>query len=157
MAAAHEELPHYTMLHYMLSNTEMDDEGWKWVDALGDDVCQPPVDGIYYPGKPMATIMHYCQFFRAGEIGFQKRRIPGNIFKCDSPLLASLPPDLGKVDYKNRDGDIIKLSRKQARRNAFSLCVVHSAINRMLIDYKKIHCGSNANLNMTLNLAKDWH
>ena len=44
IAAAHEYLPHFTMMHYMVSNTQMrDEEGWKWVDDLGDDVCQPPV------------------------------------------------------------------------------------------------------------------
>ena len=41
IAAAHEYLPHFTMMHYMVSNTQMrDEEGWKWVDDLGDDVSE---------------------------------------------------------------------------------------------------------------------
>lgn len=108
MAAAHEELPHFTMYHYMVSNTFVDDEGWPWVDALGSDVCQPadPVTGLYYPGRPLPTFLHYCQFFRAANIGFQKRRIRKPIFHCDKPMMMDLPLDLGKARYKNRDGEV---------------------------------------------------
>lgn len=123
MAAAHVNLPHFTAHHWMVSNTFADDEGWPWIDPLGmlvtyvyfcfekasnlgDAVCEDPVQGVYYPDKPMPTLLHYCQFFRAGEIGFQKRRIRGEIFKCDKPMMMELPKDLGKVDYKNRDGEV---------------------------------------------------
>ena len=67
MAAAHQELPHLTLTNYMVSNTEMDEEGWDHVDKLGSNVCQPPThEGIYFPGKLLPTVLHYCQFFRAG-------------------------------------------------------------------------------------------
>jgi hypothetical protein len=119
MAAAHEALPHFTVMHYMVSNTDVDEEGWRWIDALGDDVCNPPISsnikeartGIqkstYYPHKRMPTFVHYCQFFRAGEIGFHKRRLKNRILGCDFPLLLDPPNDLGKVKYKNRDGEVI--------------------------------------------------
>lgn len=98
MAASHEYLPHFTAMHYMVSNTNVDEEGWKWVDGLGDDVCQPPrvvagggsgvrgagagagadaditatIEHIkYYPDRPMPSLVHYCQFFRIGELGEQ--------------------------------------------------------------------------------------
>ena len=106
MAAAHENVPHLTMESYMVSNTDMSDEGWQWVDELGDNVCEPPVDGIFYSGKPLPTFAHYCQFFRAGEIGFQKRRVFKDIFSCDQSMLLDLPSTLGTVDYKNRDGEV---------------------------------------------------
>lgn len=51
MAAAHVELPHFTMHNLMVSNVHAGDEGWKWIDALGDNVCEPPVNGVFYPGK----------------------------------------------------------------------------------------------------------
>lgn len=35
MAAAHQELPHLTLMNYMISNTDMDEEGWPFIDALG--------------------------------------------------------------------------------------------------------------------------
>ena len=87
LAGAHEALPHFSVMHHMISNTEVSDEGWVWVDAFRDDVCQPPVissikdpqTGIprseFYPNKNLPTLMHYCQFFRIAELGFQKRRI----------------------------------------------------------------------------------
>lgn len=106
MAAAHTDLPHFTLHNLMVSNVDANDEGWKWVDQLGDNVCQPPVDGEFYPGQVFPSVLHYCQFYRAGEIGFQKRRIKKEIFSCDQPMMKELPTDLGKVNYKNRDGDV---------------------------------------------------
>lgn len=106
MAAAHTELPHFTLHNLMVSNVHADDEGWRWIDALGDDVCADPVEGLFYPTYNMPAVLHFCQFYRAGEIGFQKRRIKKQIFDCDQPMMMDLPRDLGKVDYKNRDGEV---------------------------------------------------
>ena len=106
MAAAHRNLSHITMTHYMVSNIDMDEEGWKYIDAFGDNVCNPPINGIFYPNKPLPNVLHYCQFYRSGEIGFQKRRVRKSIFDCDKPMFAALPLDLGKNRYKNRDGEV---------------------------------------------------
>lgn len=142
MAAAHEELPHLQVEHYMVSNTEVEPgEGWPWVDRL-DDVCAPPnAQGIYFPGEPLPTFMHYCQFFRAGELGFQKRRIPKRIFSCDHPMMAEPPPDLGSVGYRVKDGKREPQDRKQGKRHAFSLCILHRSINAALVDFKRRMCG----------------
>jgi hypothetical protein len=121
MAAAHEQLPHFTMYHYMVSNTFADDEGWAWVDSMGYDVCQPPTSqGIYYPGRPLPIFLHYCQFFRAANIGFQKRRLRQPIFDCDKPILMELPLDLGKSKYKNKDGEV-ELSFTAYVRNRYAM------------------------------------
>lgn len=118
MAGAHEELPHFTSNHYMVSNTGSTEEGWPWVDVLENDVCVPPVlsgkvepiTGIpewrYYPGKPMPTLLHFCQFFRAGIVGFHKRRLLKEVVNCDFPLLLELPNDLAKLNHKIRDGEV---------------------------------------------------
>jgi hypothetical protein len=106
MAAAHTNLPHLTMLNYMVSNVDMDEEGWKYIDEFGDDVCDEPVNGVFYPGFPLPTVLHFCQFYRSAEIGFQKRRMKKAIFECDKPLLAALPQSQGKNRYKNRDGEV---------------------------------------------------
>mmetsp|Transcript_26744 Transcript_26744/g.25617 ORF Transcript_26744/g.25617 Transcript_26744/m.25617 type:complete len:512 (-) Transcript_26744:103-1638(-) len=168
MAAAHEDLPHFQLLNYMVSNTFADEEGWQWIDALGDDVCIPPViskeDSVinggvnrsrYYPQRGMPTFVHYCQFFRIGELGFHKRRLKESILNCDFPLLVDPPLDIGKTHYKNRDGEIVKLSPKQARRNAFALCVIHRSINAMLEYYKGKMCPLGAAINpaKTLNVV----
>lgn len=74
MAAAHEKLPHFQMFNYMVSAVDADDEGWPLVEAL-DDVCVPPVDGVYFPGEPLPNVVHYCQTYRTGGIGFTKRDV----------------------------------------------------------------------------------
>eukprot|EP01038_Epipyxis_sp_PR26KG_P011460 gene11460-15352_t len=157
MAAAHAELPHFTMTHYMVSNTFVDEEGWKWIDALGDNVCDPPINGIYYENRPMPTFLHHCQFFRAGELGFQKRRLKKEIFSCDSPMMMEPPLDLGKVNYKNRDGQNMTLGPQQARRNAFMICVIHRSLNSLLIDYKSKMCSSTSiiNYNKSINVVSN--
>lgn len=95
----------------MVSNTEVSPgEGWPWVDQL-PDVCLPPDDrGVYFPGRPLPTMMHYCQFFRAGELGFQKRRIPKKIFSCDHDMLLEPPADLGSLDYRVKEGKVRRCS-----------------------------------------------
>jgi hypothetical protein len=62
--------------------------------------------GIFYPGQPMTTVVHYCQGYRAGELGFQKRRVPHNIFSCESPLLVVPPADLAQATYKVKGGKV---------------------------------------------------
>jgi hypothetical protein len=108
LAGAHENLPHLTMEHFMVSNPFVEPgEGWRFIDAFGDDVCRPPDEhGIYYPDKPLPTFLHHCQFYRIGELGFQKRRVRGKQFECESPLFVEPPLDIGKLDYKNRDGEV---------------------------------------------------
>lgn len=104
MASAHEKLPHFQMEHYMISNTDAGGEGWPWIDALSDEeVCAPPVNGIFLPDKPLPTVMHFCQFYRAGEIGFGKRKLPRDIFSCESPLLVEPSSNLSVTDFRIRN------------------------------------------------------
>ena len=123
MAAAHEELPHFTYEHFMVSNTNMYGEGWPFIDALEDDVCVPPVNGIYYPALPLPTFLHYCQFFRIGELGFQKRRLPKSIFQCDKPMMAETPRNLASLTYKNRDGEVRYLFVRHGHAVSFMIFV----------------------------------
>ncbi len=89
-----------TSFKTQVSNTECGGEGWDWVDAL-DDVCEPPDEnGIFYKGKPLPTVVHYCQFFIAGEMAFGKRRVPHDIFTCESPLLLEPSSALAEAGYK---------------------------------------------------------
>lgn len=105
MAAAHEELPHLQLWNYMVSNVDSVDEGWAWVDSL-EEVCVPPENGIYYPGKPLPNVVHFCQTFRAGDLGFMKRRVPHDLFTCEHAMLMTPPTDLGRADYIVKDGEV---------------------------------------------------
>jgi peptidyl serine alpha-galactosyltransferase len=99
LAAAHEKLPHLRVDHLMVSDTSGDGEGFPWVDALVDDVCEPPVEGIFYPDHPLPTFLHYCQGYRAGELGFWKREVDADIFSCGADMLIEPPRDLGTRDH----------------------------------------------------------
>ena len=104
MAAAHEQLPHTLVHHLMVSNLNAGDEGWRYVDVLGDNVVNAPVNGIYYPNLPMPVFLHYCSFYRIGDLGFHKRRVPKSLLTCDGPLFIDLPTNSSLVTYKDRDG-----------------------------------------------------
>jgi len=155
MAAAHEKLPHVQVDNYMVSNTQAGGESWPHVDSL-PQVCVPPdEDGHFYAGLPMTTVIHYCQNYRVGELGFQKRRVPHNIFSCESPMMVEPPTDLAAATYKVKSGQKVEMKNAlQTKREAFALCVIHSALNSALLDYKKRMCPNDGTTNYakTLNI-----
>jgi peptidyl serine alpha-galactosyltransferase len=108
MAAAHQNLPHLRLDHFMVSNINAEGEGWDFIDQLQDRVTEPPIHGIYFPNHSLPVFVHYCQFFRSAEYGFHKRRVYGDLFSCYRPMLLDLPSDgrLAKVNYKDRDGEV---------------------------------------------------
>jgi hypothetical protein len=122
MAAAHLNLPHQQMEHYMVSNTESGGEGWAHIDAL-EDSCIPPTINpaasvgsgqqyetfTYYPGKPLPNVIHYCQHFRVGDFAFGKRVANKQMFSCDAPLFREPPPNLDKeLNYMHK-GKVSKI------------------------------------------------
>lgn len=119
------------------------------MDALGDDVAVPPDDsGVFFPGKPMPTFVHYCQFYRAAKIGFQKRRVFNDIFSCaaNRGLFVDLPEGLSLVNHKEREhGEIVPQTRSQVRRSTFMLSVLHEAFNSALMDFKQRVCMAEGN------------
>ncbi len=179
MAAAHENLPHLQLWNYMVSNVDAGDEGWDWVDVL-DEVCVPPTpEGTYYPGKPVPNVVHYCQTFRAGDVGFMKRRVPHDLFTCEHAMLITPPTDLGRSEYRIKEGEVSnkvhlytlyysislnlirvfsfqkqKQNQRSAKRNAFVLCIVYDAINSALMHYKEKMCKGNpaTNYEKTVNI-----
>jgi peptidyl serine alpha-galactosyltransferase len=171
MAAAHEQLPHLTVDHHMVSEVNAYGEGWKWIDDLGDDVCQlPNSDGIFYADRPMPTFIHYCQAYRIDDIGYGKRRIPHDIFSCSSPMLLDPNPSIvhsrsfikdNKVAFPSlvspHDSlqEIAKLGPNQAKRNAFVICTASRLVNSALLYYKERMCQDqkeSTNYQKTLNI-----
>ena len=154
MAAAHENLPHLQLENWMVSNTDVHPgEGWPHVDVLEDSCVPPDKNGIYYPGQNLPTVMHYCQFFRAGDYGFQKRRVPKDIFSCESPMFKEPPEGLSKAVYRIKNKVKEELKPRQAKRHAFALCVLHRSLNAAMSDYKDRMCGSDANREKILVIA----
>lgn len=155
IASAHEALPHLQLDHYMVSNTEAGGEGWDWVDPL-DDVCAPPVNGIYFPDKPLPTLVHFCQGYQVEGIGFWKRRFPHNSFSCEAPLLTEPSLDLGiSQQVVFAEGEQKKVKKLQGKRNAFMVCAIIRIVNAALTDYKQRMCKDDPKTNYakTLSLA----
>ena len=151
MAAAHENLPHLQLENWMVSNTDVHPgEGWPHVDALEDSCMPPDSNGIYYPGQNLPTVMHFCQFFRAGDFGFQKRRVPKDIFTCDQRMFAEPYANLSSATYRIKNKVREDLKPRQAKRHAFAIGVLHRSINAAISDYKDRMCGPDANREKSL-------
>lgn len=131
MGAAHQKLPHVQLWNYMVSNVDSHDEGWKWIDAL-DEVCAAPINGVFYPEHPMPTVVHYCQSYRAGEIGFMKRTAPRNMFSCESPMFKEPELGAGNLNYRVRQGKVSSHFYTQQFGCVFVLFVLDE-IQRVLI------------------------
>ena len=115
MAAAHEDLPHLSPVHHMVSNIDTGDaEGWAHIHAL-EDVCEPPKDGIFFPGKPLPSVLHYCQTYFAGKLGFSKRRVSKQIFSCEHDMLVDPSEMLKGVDYIVTDSDVSRHTPSSCR------------------------------------------
>ncbi len=94
------------MDHFMVSNTGAGDEGWKWIDALGDNVCDPPIDGIFFPDVPLPTFLHYCQTFRVSDIGFWKREVDHKVFSCEGKMFLEPPQHLPQSNYVIKHNEV---------------------------------------------------
>ena len=94
LAAAHEELNHFQLNNYMISEVDSVGEGTKWIDLL-DNVCQPPDNGIFYPNTILPNVIHYCQHYTRKSFSFGKRGFPMDFFTCGHSPLEELPKDFG--------------------------------------------------------------
>ena len=93
---------------------------------------------------------------RVGEFAIHKRKIPRDIFTCESPMLMDPPPDLGENYPYKTQGDISKKERpnlelnpKMAKRYAFQICSFTRVVNAAAEYFKKQHCGPDANYERT--------
>jgi hypothetical protein len=64
------------------------------------------------------------------------------------------PNDLDKVSTREKKGHTENLSPRSAKRNGFTICTLHRALNSALLDYKQRMCADNPNTNYakTLNV-----
>ena len=160
MAAAHEKLPHLSMYHYMVSNSEGGGEGWEYVDDL-EDVCEQPSSLVevpgqpthmgnvrverFYEGKPLPVLFHYCQHFSiTPELSFYKgAHRDASSMSCETkPYPMCLPDTVGKhIDFKQhvRGTDIYKSTRKK-KRGGFAVNIIHTILNRAISFYQKRVC-----------------
>lgn len=145
MAAAHEELPHTSVHHYMVSNTEAGGEGWDHIDAL-ENICvrRDSSSNLFYPNKKLPTLLHYCQSYGASSVGtFSKHNVQDNsFFACNGTFVPfTLPSNPATVaENKPISKDLQRKERNKliySRRSAFALCVIYDVINRAHRDFKR--------------------
>jgi hypothetical protein len=85
-----------------------------------------------------------------GEFAYHKRMVPKDVFSCSAPLLVEPPEALGedflyrtrgKKDGQSRPNE--DLAPKDAKRNAYMVCNLISAINSAAKFFKDEHCGGD--------------
>lgn len=139
MAAAHHQLPHFTVFSYMVSDPSAILEGWNWVDALPIPY-EDTLHGVYFENYTLPTFLHYCQRYRFGSLTISKYSRVFNrmksLFLCNGPLF--LKPKLNR-----------KLMRKvrtsiHLKRNLFAIGVFWNAVDRALRHSKRKMCGLHA-------------
>jgi hypothetical protein len=103
---------------------------------------------------------------------FSKYRVKKNILNCDKPLMKRpsndvypkygykiFPPRADKSDWEKYKEVQKTISKVQAKREAFMVCGMVSALNEALRFYKQQACGRNnlpvANLNETYTIHDD--
>jgi len=106
MAAAHERLPHLQVDHYMVSNVDSGGEGWAWIDALEENVCSRFDGHTHFPNRDLPTVLHFCQTYRVGDLSYTKRRVPHDLFSCESPLFVEVNPELTSSTYIIKNGKV---------------------------------------------------
>jgi len=154
IAAAHVKLPFQLINSLMVSNTEVDDEGWDLLDDISDhEMCAFAKNAAAATSNDKArslpSTLHFCQRYMLDKWFFGKRRLPKDFFSCKKPLLKQPPDNLGELyNYrippparKGGDGGKKKiLKKKQVKRETFMLCYLTQAMNDASIFYKERHC-----------------
>jgi hypothetical protein len=97
---------------------------------------------------------------------FSKYRLKKNFLVCDKDLLEDPPSDIAtRYDFfiapppahgKTPSNPEKKtFSKSQAKREAFMMCGLISAVNEAAIYWKKHNCGDEANFNKVYTVKKD--
>merc|ERR1740139_1420442 len=91
IGAAHEKLPHQLIDSLMVSDASSEHEAWPLINNFpAEEACTVTSHSDAVSSErnhsPFPNIIHYCQRNMVGDWFFGKRRLPEDIFTCDSPL-----------------------------------------------------------------------
>jgi peptidyl serine alpha-galactosyltransferase len=158
IAAAHLELRHQIVDSLMISNTNTGGEGWPLVDKI------PPGEMCDFAAHPdqnkyaLPSVVHLCQRYSVGnDWFFGKRKIPHDIYECDTPLFIEPPKDLATLYTFKRPPNAKEqtdLSPKIINQESFMICFLTTLINEASMFYKANACpGGTANLKKSRTVA----
>lgn len=171
LGAAHHELPHDRLDHFMISNHRADGEAWEFIDKLeqrsGHNPClgshHPPQDAalpllVHYPGEVIPIIDP-----ARGGWKFHKKHMPHNIYDCKAKVpgwtsddgngpITTTPEQI----WRSATGPNSKCSNKHrptdCKRQAWVACQVHKTIQESILHYKAKYCKPGYNDEMTGSL-----
>ncbi|GMI14231.1 hypothetical protein TrVE_jg1132 [Triparma verrucosa] len=149
IASAHLQLENVLIDSFMVSNIAVNKgEGWNLIDSLPSPVC----DGGNLEGEELPGFLHLCQMNRVGEWAIHKRKVPRDIFSCESTMLAVPELDLGEnYPYKTQGAQNgkprpnVKLTEWEMKRTAFQVCAAVHIINYASELFKDRHCEGGGN------------
>ena len=151
----------------MISNTDMEDEGFAWIDKLPmDRGCDPTVLTQVDPVYPLPTFLHYCQSYKVTDFAegfskhpgespnfvFSKYQVPNEILECPEGSKAFEGGEVkkGKNDgsmFLNKEGLLPEPpvfvdahGSKRELRNIFMNCVATRATNQAARDFRRWFC-----------------
>jgi hypothetical protein len=143
IAAAHLELPHQLINSLMISDVGVGEEGWPLIDKIpSQEVCEFARDPDHSK-YAVPSVVHLCQRYSAGKDWFfSKRRMPSDIYECETPLFAEPPSDLATLyDYKwPPNGKKTPQTPLESHRNTYMLCYIYSLVNEAATFYKTNSC-----------------
>jgi peptidyl serine alpha-galactosyltransferase len=158
IAAAHLGLKHQLIDSLMASNPDIGGEAWPLVDII------PPEEMCEFAKDPdndkyaLPSVVHMCQRYSVGQDWFfGKRRIPSDIYECDTPLFEEPPKDLAlKYDYKwpPNAKEKTPLSPMLINEQTFMVCYLTRLLNDAAIFYKSAACTDRKpNMNRSRKVA----
>lgn len=157
IAAAHLQLPFQLVDSLMISKTDAGGEGWPLIDKI------PPSEMCSFAANPdhskyaVPSVVHLCQRYIVGKDWFfSKRKIPSDIYECETPLFVEPPADLATAyDYVwAPNGHKKEMTPKEINREAFMICYLYAIVNEAATFYKENVCGAEINLKKERSLVK---
>ena len=97
-------------------------------------------EGIYFAGKLVPTVLHYCQSYAAGDIGILKRRVPRDLFRCDAKMLVEPPLDLASSQYMiDEEGPKdTKVGKLEMLLTVIKWHKIYSILYNIILNYRSI-------------------
>jgi peptidyl serine alpha-galactosyltransferase len=144
IAAAHLGLKHGIVDSLMASNPGAGGEAWPLVDKI------PPEESCDFGRHPdhqkyaLPSVVHLCQRYSVGDRWFfGKRKIPEDIYACETPLFIEPPSDIAlKYNYKHPPNakEPTPLSPQLINQHTFMVCSLTALLNEAATFYKRNAC-----------------
>jgi hypothetical protein len=158
IAAAHLKLRFQVVDSLMASNPGTGGEAWSLVDKISpEDMCEFAANPDHSK-HALPSVVHLCQRYSVGEEWFfGKRKIPHDIYECESPLFLEPPSNVATLyDFKKPPNakERTPLKPQVINQEAFMVCYLTSLLNEAATFYKANACSpGTANLKKSRTVA----